>query len=57
LHFDGERWLLHPTPTTAHLLGVWGRSATEIWAVGAAGTLLRFGGAVWERSRCRRRRC
>jgi hypothetical protein len=51
-HFDGVSWTaedlsgLFPSgPPT--LLKVWGRNSTEVYAVGAAGVILRYDGAGW----------
>ena len=35
------------TPTEARLLEVWGRSATDVFAVGERGTILHFDGNAW----------
>jgi hypothetical protein len=40
-------WLLEDVPTRENLFGVWGRSATEVWAVGDRGTILFYNGLVW----------
>lgn len=42
-------WAAMDVPTTAQLLGVWGRSASEVYAVGWNGTVLRYDGARWAR--------
>ncbi|HEY3447817.1 MAG TPA: hypothetical protein VGK67_15785 [Myxococcales bacterium] len=44
-HFCWE----NPLPQGAHLYGVWAAKDDEVWAVGAAGTLLRFDGKAWTR--------
>ena len=36
-----------PLPQGNDLLGVWGLNASNIWAVGSGGTLLKWGGASW----------
>lgn len=33
--------------TTETLYAVWGSSATDVWAVGARGTILRWRGSSW----------
>ena len=38
---------LVPTPTEARLLEVWGRSASDVFAVGEGGTILHFDGDAW----------
>lgn len=43
------RVALQASGTTQNLRGVWGRSANEVWAVGAGGTLLKWDGATWPR--------
>lgn len=40
-------WAPMTVPTPAPLLGIWGRSATEIYAVGWDGTALRYDGLTW----------
>ena len=37
----------NPQPQGNLLLGVWGRSATDIWAVGEAGTIVHWDGTSW----------
>ncbi len=46
-HFDGVGWRDVPTPAKSPLLGVWGTSKTDVWAVGEAGTIVHFDGAKW----------
>jgi hypothetical protein len=38
------------TSASADLQGVWPRTATDVWAVGDAGTILRFDGGQWRPS-------
>jgi photosystem II stability/assembly factor-like uncharacterized protein len=40
-------WVALSVPTSAQLLGVWGRTSTEAYAVGWDGTALRWDGARW----------
>ena len=40
-------WRAMAVPTSAQLLGVWGRDAAEAYAVGWEGTVLRWDGQVW----------
>lgn len=40
-------WSLMATPTEAQLLGVWGRTSSEAYAVGWDGTVLRWDGIEW----------
>ena len=37
----------NPLPQPYDLLGVWGMSATNVWAVGVRGVVLRFNGLSW----------
>lgn len=46
LRWDGTRWSLLASGTSADLYGVYGAAATEAWIVGAAGTLLRYDGSA-----------
>jgi hypothetical protein len=51
-HFDGEAWSAVDLPDIRKgivpaLNKVWGRSATEVYAVGATGIVLLFDGASW----------
>ena len=39
-----------PVETFVHLTSVWGSSATDVWAVGAHGTVLHYDGVSWERA-------
>lgn len=36
-----------PSGTSEGLLGVWGTSATDVWAVGGGGTILHWDGMAW----------
>ena len=39
-----------PIEDFVHLTSVWGSSATDIWAVGAHGTVLHYDGTSWQRA-------
>lgn len=43
---DGWCWY-SPLPTGNALAALWGSSATDVWAVGARGTILHFDGTAW----------
>lgn len=48
--FDGTTWAIQPTPKNDQqdvLEGIWGNSATDIWAVGSDGLIIHRGGAGW----------
>ena len=45
--FDGTLWGLGQAPTDAPLRGVWARSATDVWAVGDAGAVMRWDSLRW----------
>jgi hypothetical protein len=47
LHWDGCAWTQSPLNITAGLHDVWGASATDVWAVGFAGTALHWDGNAW----------
>src|SRR5438445_436858 len=56
LHYDGTRWSSVPIATTdpTFLRGIWGTSASNIWAVGQEGydgatILFHYDGATWSR--------
>ncbi|HUS30628.1 MAG TPA: hypothetical protein VMZ53_19095 [Kofleriaceae bacterium] len=50
-HFDGSKWspLLLPSDVSAgtRLWGVWGSPTGDVWAIGDAGYVARWGGASW----------
>ena len=47
-------WRLEaPLPTGYALNGVWGSRASDVWAVGDAGTIVHWNGAVWATRRQR----
>jgi hypothetical protein len=57
-HFDGKAWSDFPLPDDVpldstgqlpSLFKVWGRSASDIYAVGSNGLMLHFDGKVWAR--------
>lgn len=39
-HWSGGRWVLEPAPVSSSLQGVWA-TATDVWAVGSRGAILR----------------
>jgi PKD repeat protein len=41
------RWTPMPKVVNGQLMGVWGRSSTEVYAVGFSGTVLRYDGVAW----------
>ena len=43
-HFDGSSWSRMPGVETEYLYGVWGSSATDVFAVGAGGAIFRYAG-------------
>jgi hypothetical protein len=42
LHWDGVSWTSRVSGAQAGLYGLWGASATDVYAVGAGGTILRL---------------
>src|SRR5258705_4385743 len=40
-------WSSVPSGTTEILFGIWGTSASDVWAVGNNGTILRYSGTSW----------
>ena len=44
LHYDGRAWTEMKNDVPERLLGIWGSSATDVFAVGAYGTILRHDG-------------
>jgi hypothetical protein len=47
-HSSAEsEWQQQTTPTTAFLYSVWGSAVDEVFAVGAAGTILHYDGSDW----------
>lgn len=53
LHFDGESWALHETPTLLPIWGLWALAANDVWAVGGDNArttpplVLRYDGQNW----------
>ena len=47
LHYNGTAWSPAASGTTRDLYGVWGASASDVWAVGSFGTILHFDGTSW----------
>lgn len=43
----GGTWTAMTSPTSAFLYWVYGRSATDIWAVGSGGTVIHYDGIAW----------
>src|SRR5919106_1772367 len=46
-NFTAYAWSSVPSGTTNALYGIWGSSASDIWAVGASGTILHWNGSAW----------
>ena len=44
MHYDGSSWSTQPSGTGYDLLSVWGTSATDVFAVGVAATILHYDG-------------
>ena len=42
-----DNWSIQPTGTVKALRGIWGASASNVFAVGDNGTILRFNGSKW----------
>lgn len=40
-------WAAQTSGTTNTLNGIWGQNASTIWAVGNAGTILKWDGTAW----------
>lgn len=48
LHYDGSSWTEMESGTDETLFQVWGRSGTDVYAVGEGGVVLHFDGTSWE---------
>jgi hypothetical protein len=46
LHYDGTQWSTMESGTSVNLFDVWGRSSTDIYAVGED-TILHYDGIQW----------
>ena len=47
MFYDGISWSDMVSNTYADLNGVWGNSATDVYAAGTAGTILHYDGTAW----------
>ena len=47
VHWDGTRWSLAESGTTAFLSSVWGTGPSDVWAAGGAGTIVHWDGVRW----------
>ncbi len=47
LHYNGTSWTEMTSPTSDSLLGVWGSSGSNVFAVGENGTILHYNGTSW----------
>ena len=47
LRYDGSAWWPLSSGKATYCNAVWGSSASDIWAVGAKGTILRYDGSAW----------
>jgi hypothetical protein len=43
-----QRWVPMSSPTSSNLNAIWGRSASDIFAVGDAGAIIHFDGSSWQ---------
>lgn len=50
VRFDGDIWTTIDDPVVVQTLGVWGRGANDVWAVGAGGRIVHFDGQGWATS-------
>lgn len=48
LHFSGGTWSRMPMPK-GHFFGVWGSSASDVFAVGSGGVIIHYDGTAWTR--------
>ncbi|HEX5058300.1 MAG TPA: hypothetical protein VFV99_03020 [Kofleriaceae bacterium] len=46
VHYSGTSWVVRTTGTTVDLRDVWGRSASDVYAVGDS-TVLHYNGTIW----------
>jgi hypothetical protein len=46
LHYDGAAWSPMTAPSTAPVFGLWGTSATDVFAT-SGGAVLHYDGAIW----------
>jgi len=44
---SGRHWVVQSSGTTQDLFGVWGSSASDVFAVGQGGTILHYDGSSW----------
>jgi hypothetical protein len=47
VHYDGTAWSSVNSVTPNDLHGIWGSSATDVYAVGLSGTILHYDGTSW----------
>ena len=47
LHYDGSAWSIMASGTARPLYNIWGRSSTDVFAVGGKGTILHYDGSYW----------
>ena len=47
LHYDGVAWTRMDSGVSTTLTRVWGRTQTDVFAVGLAGTIVHFDGTSW----------
>jgi hypothetical protein len=40
-------WSSVSSGTTQNIFGIWGTSASDVWAVGSGGTILHYNGTIW----------
>jgi hypothetical protein len=47
VHWDGANWSVVASGTANTLRGLWGRSSSEVYAVGDSRTILMYNGSSW----------
>jgi len=52
LHYDGDTWYEMENEIPEHLYGVWGSVGTDIYTVGAYGTILHYDGGTGDQDDC-----
>ena len=48
-HYDGSEWSVHRIGEVEHFRGVWGRSPTDVYAVGDWSAIYHYDGTSWHR--------
>ena len=49
--YNGTTWIEHKFDSDGDILDIWGKSPTDIWAIGMYGVIYHYDGSTWTEDR------